>query len=96
MFRKHMNKLTSKETPSFVSVDNPNIIIETVKKAEDDNSVIIRMYECSGGTRNAKLIFGKKVSNAFLVNIMEEKPGSIDLDDIKFKPFEIYTIKVEF
>lgn len=31
-------------------VDSPNVVIETVKQAEDGNGVIVRLYEC-GRTR---------------------------------------------
>ena len=30
---------------SLVSVDQPNVILETVKKAEDGQGTIVRMYE---------------------------------------------------
>ncbi len=32
---------------SFFSVDKPSVIIDTVKKAEDSNHVVVRLYEVS-------------------------------------------------
>jgi alpha-mannosidase len=36
-------------THSFASIDEPNIILSAVKKAEDANALIFRMYESTGG-----------------------------------------------
>ena len=80
----------------FVEVDNPDIIIESVKKAEDSDAVIIRMYETLGAPSTASLRFNKKVKKAYLTNLIETENMEVDLSSIEFRGFEIHTIKVFF
>ena len=81
----------------FIRLDNENIIIETVKKAEYSDDIIVRLYECSGSSAKTKLNFGFKVKDVKLVNLMEEEDScSFDKEnnELKFKPFEILTLKI--
>lgn len=40
-----------------LSIGNaPNVVLDTIKKAEDSDAIIIRMYEAYGGHARAKLI----------------------------------------
>ncbi|XP_032228742.2 alpha-mannosidase 2C1 isoform X2 [Nematostella vectensis] len=43
------------EKQSFFSVDNPAVVLETVKKAENVDALILRMYEAFGGKTRARL-----------------------------------------
>ena len=83
---------------SFVRVDKDSVVVESIKKAEEDDSIIIRLYECHGRTVSAKLDFGFQVSDVELVDLMEQKIDSDkwnkETKELKFNPFEINTIKV--
>ena len=79
----------------LVRVDQANIIIETVKKAEDSNAVIIRAYECWNRKTTAKFSFGGKVKRISECDLMEENAAPCDAT-LVFKPFEIKTLMVEF
>ncbi|MBN2374958.1 MAG: alpha-mannosidase [Sedimentisphaerales bacterium] len=83
---------------SFMTVDADNIVIETVKKAEDSNEMIVRLYESYGGSCQTHLNFAGKVKSAKLVNLLEEQPTELKVSKNKltlnFSPFEIQTIKV--
>ena len=83
------------ESYSLVSVDQANIIIETVKKAEDSNAIIIRAYECWNKKTTARFSFGGKVKHIRECNLMEENAVPCDTT-LVFKPFEIKTLMVEF
>jgi alpha-mannosidase len=84
---------------SFFSVDDPNVIIETVKLAEnDDDAVIVRLYEAGGGARTTRLSTPCAVSAALETNMLERngKPlayreGGLSLE---FRAFEIKTINL--
>lgn len=89
-------QLSASAMPSFVTVDNPNVVIEAVKKAEDSEAVIVRLYECTGGEQTAKIAFRHPVKEAYLVNMLEEEPVPVDLSELRFRPFEIHTLKVLF
>lgn len=46
-----------KFTSSQFRIENaPNVILDTVKKAENSNDVIVRIYEAYGGHARARLI----------------------------------------
>ena len=79
---------------SLVNVDQNNIIIETVKKAEDSNAVIIRAYECWNRKTTATFNFGSKVRRISECNLMEENAVQCNAT-LTFKPFEIKTLMVE-
>jgi alpha-mannosidase len=87
---------------SFVEIETNGphgaVILETMKKAEDDNSIVLRLFEAHGGTVEAQLEFGFSVTKAELVDMMEENPQALKIRDGKlrllFKPLEIHTLKL--
>jgi alpha-mannosidase len=80
---------------SLVSADKANIVIETMKKAEDSNALVIRMYECWNRKTMTSLSFGGKVKRMWECDLMEENDTLLDSTCLSFKPFEIKTVKVE-
>ena len=82
---------------SFVTIDN-GIIIETVKKAEDSDSTIIRMYETANKRTKATLTLGFKADEIRECNLMETDEAVLgrntDAVELTFRPFEIKTIKI--
>ena len=85
---------TGREVEQLFTISNPDIIVESVKKAEDSDSIIVRMYETKGGCAETAINFTKPVKSAYLVDMMEENEKEIDLSNIKFHGFEIVTVKV--
>jgi len=79
-------------------VDHPCVVVETVKKAQDDDGMIVRLYETTGGSAKAQMTFGPAVKSAQLVDLMEEHPSALKVKDnaveLAFGPFEIQTVKV--
>jgi alpha-mannosidase len=57
---------------SLLTVDAPNVVIETVKRAEDGNGIIVRLYESQRQRRRVTLRTAFKVSAAARVNLLEE------------------------
>jgi alpha-mannosidase len=88
------------ELMSFISVDKSHVIIDTVKKAEDSDDVIIRLYEAYGQRGNVIMSLEFTPLKVSECNLMEENDVSIPLKDrhISFyiKPYEIKTFKVKF
>ncbi|MCL2507729.1 MAG: glycosyl hydrolase-related protein [Oscillospiraceae bacterium] len=84
---------------SFVKADADNIVIETVKKAEDSNCAVVRVYETWNRKTPCRLTFGSKIRSAAICNLLEEKDEELMMDsgslELTFKPFEIKTVKVE-
>ncbi len=85
---------------SFFSVDNPAVIIDTVKKAEDSSDIIVRMYEARGTHGSARLQTTLPVQSASRCNLLEEeegKPEQATGDGVAFtfRPFEIINFKLK-
>lgn len=83
---------------SFLSCDKDNFIVETVKKAEDSEAVIVRGYESYNMRTPVVLRFGFNIKEAHLCDLMENDVEELEISDntVSFiaKPFEIVTVKV--
>ncbi|MGA3171158.1 MAG: alpha-mannosidase [Chthoniobacteraceae bacterium] len=83
---------------SFFEVDRPGVIIEAVKHAERDQSVIVRLYEANGSRGPVTLTTTLPVRYAFYADLMERTGAPVDCAGgrIAFavKPFEIVTFKL--
>lgn len=81
---------------SFVNTDKENIVIETIKKAFDDDGIVIRLYESLNQLTSFKLNLNIDLKNAYLCDALENEIEKIDLDNlITIKPLEFLTIKVK-
>ncbi len=97
---KSNEKRMELDWPSFVSVLPPNVIIETVKQAEDGEGIILRLYESQRKQCQAQLHFPFKVSGAWLTDLLEEKQDRLEFLDgavtLELKPYQIATLRVQF
>lgn len=84
---------------SFVSTDNPAILIETVKPAEEGDGVIVRLYESFGSTARAKIKIPDGFNKVTLTNLIERDLKVLDLIEGRIEivahPFEIITLRFE-
>ena len=87
------------EEYSFVSCDKDNFIVETVKKAENSDDIIVRGYESYNKGTSVTLNFGFDVKEAILCDLLERDVEKLTVENnsvsFKAKPFEIITIKVK-
>ncbi len=86
-------------THSFVSVDNPNVTLTAVKKAEDADALVFRMFEWAGTPSEVKLHVPPGAQYASASNMMEKVEGahlpvSGDTVSLPIKPYEILTVQV--
>ncbi len=90
---------TLPEEYSFVSCSSKNVIVETVKAAENDNGTVLRMYEAEGTRTKFRLDFGFDVSKCYITDLPENKLDEVTVTDntleLEIKPFEIITLLVE-
>ena len=74
--------------------------IETVKKAEDTDDIIIRAYETWNKRTHCSYKFAEAPKSVYVCNLLEENEEEIPVDgdsvELDFKPFELKTIKVSF
>ena len=90
----------SGESFAFATCDAPNVTIETVKKAEKSEALVLRIFEHANMRATATITFGLPVKSAQLVNLMEEgDAGKVKVVDnrvvLELRPFEIATLMVE-
>ena len=87
------------ERYSLVSVSEPNLILETVKQAEDSGDLIFRMYEAYNKQTDVTVSLGFAPKRVALCDLMENECSPLAVDGASFslpvKPFEIITLKVE-
>jgi alpha-mannosidase len=86
---------------SFISVNDENVILTAVKKSEDDNALILRVYDWSGKASSAKFTLPPGATAATEVNLMEEPTGSaIAIENnsatLPVGPFEIRSLRVSY
>lgn len=95
----HISKGLLKKELSTMEISSNNIIVEAVKKAEDDNDVIVRLYESKGAATNCEVKFNLDISQVSLVNLMEESMEELPMEgnkiNLSMKPFEICTLKIK-
>ena len=85
---------------SLISVDKDNVILETVKKAEDSDDTIIRMYESHGRRTSVNVTCFKDLAKGAECDLMENEMSDINVTDCSFdceiKPYEIKTFKLTY
>ncbi len=83
---------------AFAAVDQPNLIVEAVKCAEDGNGAVLRLYECFGRRTRAALRLGGDWKRAEIVNPLEETIEAVPIEngEIRFsmRPYEIKSFRV--
>ena len=66
---------------SFCSLENSNIIISTIKKCDDDNTVILRSYEMEGKDSDVVVNWFTPVIRIERTNLIEEEGKILPLKD---------------
>ncbi|MFV0322724.1 MAG: alpha-mannosidase [Alphaproteobacteria bacterium] len=77
---------------SLISANKDNIVIDAVKKAEDQDAIIIRMHEAYGRTSAVKISSGLPLHSFQECNMLEKPIGDeVQSNNLKatFKPYEI-------
>lgn len=86
------------ESFSLVSADDERIIIETVKKAEDDDGIIVRLYDAFDRRGKVGVTFGFDFREAYVCDLMENVTDKAEHDGrtvyINVGNFEIVTLKI--
>jgi mannosylglycerate hydrolase len=85
---------------SLFSVDNEELEVSAIKKAENDDALIIRMYNVSDKKITGKLTAFSPIAKATLVNMLEEYQGDISVSGnsltFSVKENQIVTLSLKF
>jgi alpha-mannosidase len=84
---------------AFLSIDSPNVVFAAIKKAEDSNDVILRVYESEGKPATAHISLPGIPVSVSEVGMMEDStivsiPLMGNVATLQIKPFEIHTLRI--
>jgi len=98
MSDKHKGKLPSSN--SLVKLEPANLVLTTIKKAEDDNAWIFQWYDAKGEESDATLTLPQIPKKVFTSNFLEQDGSAVSFEKnvvkMKTKKNSAVTIKVNF
>ena len=84
---------------SFFSADANNVVITSIKKAEDSDSIILRLVETVGKEVDVSVQLPTEIESASEVDFLERDIGKVQFDgkqlSLKISANEVKSIKVE-
>ena len=85
----------------LVSVDNPDVVVECVKLADDQSGdVVVRLYESRGGRASGRLTAGFPLAAAQVTDLLERPVADGGLEaadgalDLTLRAFQILTLRL--
>ncbi|KAG0307665.1 hypothetical protein BGZ98_010134 [Dissophora globulifera] len=79
-----------------------NVVLDTIKRAEDSDHVVVRMYEAYGGRALFKLKSALNVTSIHRCNILEDEGAAVEYNKeehasgwLTMHAFEILTLKIK-
>jgi alpha-mannosidase len=77
----------------------PGLVLDSVKRAEDGEALILRLYEAHGGRGAARVRLARPVSSAARANLLEEpledaEVGGDGAIAVPFRPWEVVTLLI--
>lgn len=85
---------------SFMNIDADNVVLETIKRAEDGNGIIVRLYETENTRSRVTLNTAFEIAEVKETDLLEKETGSSKLEVSKNKlsfeimPYEIKTFRI--
>lgn len=81
---------------SIASSSASNVVIETIKQAENGTGIVVRAYEAVGRPAETEITLGFAHKQIWECDLEETKTERARLEKVFFKPFEIKTFLVEY
>ncbi len=83
---------------SLVEIDTRQVIVEAIKRAEDSDAVVIRLYEAWGGSCRARIKTTLPAERAWLCDLLERERTEVEVRNgelvLDLPPFKILTLKL--
>lgn len=93
---------TAADFGSLLWVDDPNLVLESVKRAEEGHALIVRLYEAHGARGRARLYTQLPFSRASLCDLLERDvsplphaQAKLSRIELVYRPFQIITLKLD-
>jgi alpha-mannosidase len=97
-FNTPLRAVANAPAHSVISTDDPNLVIDTIKRSEDGDAVVVRLYECHGARGTARLKVMPRCTRATFCNILEEDGDEAKLNggtlETTYSPHQIVSIKL--
>ena len=78
--------------------ESANVVIDTIKPAEDGDGWVVRLYEAHGSATTTRLRFGPAVSEAWISNTLEDRGAAVALTGgslaLALRPWQVMTLLV--
>jgi len=86
---------------SYVTVKPESVVLTAMKKAEDSNGLVFRVYEWAGKSGDVEFHVPKGATEATVTNLMEKPEGAAlnivnDTVTAPIHPYEILTVRVGY
>ena len=72
-----------------------NVVVETIKAAEDGFGLVLRLYEATGCACVTALETGFSYQFVHACDLEEQNPEPVDVSALAFGPYEIKTLKFQ-
>ena len=86
------------QSVSFFGIDNPAVVLDTVKKAEESEELIVRLYESHGAHQTATMSVPGPLKKAVVTDLLETEGDSLravkNRIKLALRPFELLTLKL--
>jgi alpha-mannosidase len=83
---------------SLISTNSPNVILETVKRAEDEDGIIVRLYESQRQRGPVQVRAGFGLAAAWTTNLLEENESELSVENdsvlLDLRPYQIVTLRL--
>jgi alpha-mannosidase len=83
---------------ALIRVNQPNVIVETIKQAEDENGIIVRLFESQRKRCEFDMMAGFNLSRGWRVNILEEEMEELSISKntltYNIAPYQILTFRL--
>jgi alpha-mannosidase len=94
-----MGGLASGHNRSLIEVSTAQVKVEAIKRAEDSDATIVRLYEAWGGSCHANIRTTLPARRAALCDLLERERAEVVVQDgelaLEFTPFKIVTLKLD-
>jgi alpha-mannosidase len=84
---------------SLVETDTPQVVVEAIKRGEDSEAVIARLYEAWGGSCTVQVQTTLGATRAYLCDLLERNLEEVAIDggavQLSLAPFKVLTLKLE-
>jgi alpha-mannosidase len=85
--------------PSLAQTADPNVVVDTIKRGEESDDLVLRVYEAHGARGTARIRLREAPRRARLANALEEAFAEVNVEGhdlvLPYLPHQILTVLVE-